>query len=164
MKRLIIIAALALPMLGCASVTDYWTPARLPAESLKFVGETEKPATAFWGFYSSKKDLQALQQRVKNTHRVNVLDFQQTADREGLTYEFASKAANTALKDANVLQREIVNPVAETGKALLAGLVGTGLGWRLLKRPKDSSPEEKDREILAAGLTDPEEFKKKIVS
>ena len=162
MKKLILIAIVGLPLMGCASITDYLTPASIPEDAMSFVGVTNKPASAFWGLYSNKRDLAGIQQRVQTKHKRNVLTFQQTADLEGLDYSIAVDMSNDAMRDATTIQNDVVNPVVNTGTSIIMGLLGLGAGGRFLKRKGDFTPDEVEKEVVKAGLQDPEDFKKTL--
>lgn len=163
MKKLLLIAMLALPMVGCASLTSWITPGSLPQDGLDFVGVTNAPKS-FLGLYSNKNDVEALEQQVQNQHRRNVLEFTQVADREGLDFQIALGLVTDSLQDASMFESETVAPVINWGTSAIMGLLGLGTGAAFIKRRGDVTPEQKDKEVLKAGLTDPEEFRKTVAT
>ena len=157
MKKLMLISLLALPLIGCASITDYFTPASLPDDALEFVGETNAPGKVF-GLYHTKAQLMELQRDVGTTHRENVFDFQQAADREGLAFEIATETTSYSLSAANDLQSNYVDPLYNGAVSWAAGLLGLGVGGMFIKRPGDKSKKENVAEVTIAGMKDPAEF------
>ena len=162
MKKMLFVMLLILPLVGCASITSYLTPGDMPRDSMNFVGMTNVSKSAFFGLYSNKDDVESLELMVQNKHRRNVLEFQQRADREGLEFQIALGVVTDSLNNAAVLERETVSPVVNWGIGAVTGLLGLGAGARFVKRKGDYSPEEKDKEVLTAGLMQPSEFKKTI--
>lgn len=164
MKRLVVVALLCMPLVGCASLSGYLTPASAPQDPLDYLSITNAPKSGgFWKLrYTNKNDVEIIRQRVKDQHQRNVLSFQQTADREGLDYKIAIRQVNDAYKDASVFDESITKPTLNVGSSLALTALGLVGGWLGMKRPKDFTPEEKEKAETVAGLSDPEEFKKKI--
>lgn len=151
-------------MLGCASITSYLTPGSVPEDSLEFVEREKAPRSALWGLYSNKNDVESVKKMVQNQHRRNALAFKQQADLEGLDFQIALGLVTDSLQDASMLESETVAPVINWGTSALMGLLGLGTGAAFIKRRGDVTPEQKDKEVLKAGLTDPEEFRKTVAT
>ncbi len=160
MKQIITLALLALPLIGCASISDHATPVfNLPRESLEFVGATNDPPKRWLGIAYSKAQLVDLQVDVATRHTVNVFDFQQLADREQFNFDTAVGRNERELATANALQNQYVNPLINKASVGLSLLTGGAIGGACFKRRGDLTATEAAGKIQSAGLQDPEEFK-----
>ena len=170
MKKLIALCLclVAVPLIGCASITDYITPATLPQDAMEFAGVTNAPSKLF-GLYHTKAQLVTLAEDVDNGHRRNVFEFQQAADKEAFDYQIATDTTVTALKTANDLQSTYIDPLANKAAMGLSGLLGVGVGGLFIKRPTDKSRKDvavdkadAKAKIIAAAHDDPANASKHI--
>lgn len=152
---------LTLPLIGCASFFDYITPAKIPELAVEYTGQTNQPEKVF-GLFNTKAQLDAVSDDVISTHKRNVFEFQQEADKENFEFEIVSGDVLKQVEIAAAFQRDTVVPAFNLGSSALTGLLGLGAGGMFIKRPGDKTKKEHDVEVKEAGLADPEEFKKKI--
>jgi len=160
MKNIILII-FVLPLIGCASFFDHITPATLPPDAVEYTGETNMPGKVI-GLFNTKAQLDDLNAAVTDTHKRAVFEFQQQADRENFEFEIVYGDVMRQVEIATAFQQDTVVPLWNNGTSLLTGALGLGAGGIFIKRPGDKTKKENEAEVKEAGLSDPEEFKKKI--
>lgn len=142
----------AIPLSGCAGITDPVVPTYIPQNVRTYAGSTNGPMN---GIYWSKSD--AVRTRV-------LVEYAYA--RDTLRYQTARGQNEAALATANALQDRLFNPDTGLVTLGLAALGGGGLSVLTYRtglrkpRPGDVTKEQNEAEKLAAGLQSPEKFRR----
>lgn len=138
-------------ILGCRSLLDEITPARIRDRSADYAEITEEDI----GIFPSVADATDTRIEIIIKHRDTQLDLKRLAEDDKLAYEDALGFINAAIEEAYVLQGLIIgspeNPISLLGLLAPLGL-GAFAGKELFKRGKDYSPQEYEAGVAKAKM------------
>lgn len=137
---LVVIAVVILGILGCRSLLDEITPAKVNDRSVRYA-EVDRIEIGF----PSLADVKMLRTEILINHRDKQIDLKRIAQDDKLGYQDALEFIDASILEAEHFQSLVIgsesNPLSLLG--LLAPLgIGTALGRQYLKRPGDLSPDE----------------------
>lgn len=138
-------------VVGCRSLLDELTPARIRDRSADYAEITEEDI----GIFPSVADATDTRIEIIIKHRDTQLDLKRLAEDDKLAYEDALGFINAAIEEAYVLQGLIIgspeNPISLLGLLAPLGL-GAFAGKEFFKRGKDYSPEQYEAGVAKAKI------------
>lgn len=144
---IILLCVAVFAVIGCRSLMDGITPAKIDARSSEYAGVEEKQ----FGF-GSLADAEYIKKEIIIRHRDGQLNLRRVAQDDKLKYQDALGFIDANIEEARVLQGFIIgsedNPISLLGLLAPIGLAGIA-GKMFLKRPGDYTPQDFDTAVAA---------------